>query len=477
MSMVRQVLKNTGLLLIANSISMALMFFFNMYTARYLGAEGFGVLSFALAFTGIFIIFADFGLVNLTIREVARDKSLASKYIGNIIGIKIISVVFTFGMIVITINYLGYPEQTIYFVYIIAISVIFNSFTQNFYSIFRAFEKMEYVSIGLVLNSILLLFGALYMMKHNLGLDKFALLYLLVGTVTLGYSLIVLLSKFIFFKIEFDWRFWKQMIKKSLPFGLSAFLIITYYKIDTIMLSLMVSDNVVGWYNAAYNLIFALLLISGSIVGSIYPVMSKFHISSRDKLKYLYEISFKYLLIISLPITVATILLANRIILMIYGFEYVPSIIALQILILAIPIIFSTNLFGTLIASINKQTIAVKIVGASAIGNILMNLLLIPKYSYMGASIATVITEIIAFILCYRFISKFVSKIYLHKIIKQLLIPVISMSLFVLYFKQINLILLILSSIMIYVIMLYICGIFTSKEISLIKQIIKWEEK
>ena len=115
MSMVRQVLKNTGLLLIANSISMALMFFFNMYTARYLGAEGFGVLSFALAFTGIFIIFADFGLVNLTIREVARDKSLASKYIGNIIGIKIISVVFTFGMIVITINYLGYPEQTIYF--------------------------------------------------------------------------------------------------------------------------------------------------------------------------------------------------------------------------------------------------------------------------------------------------------------------------------------------------------------------------
>ena len=54
-----------------------------MYTARYLGAEGFGILSFALAFTGIFGVFTNLGLSTLTVREVARDKSLASKYLGN----------------------------------------------------------------------------------------------------------------------------------------------------------------------------------------------------------------------------------------------------------------------------------------------------------------------------------------------------------------------------------------------------------
>ncbi|KAF5432375.1 Membrane protein involved in the export of O-antigen and teichoic acid [Candidatus Methanophagaceae archaeon] len=51
-----------------------------MYTARYLGAAGFGILSFALAFTGIFGVFADLGLRQLTVRDVARDKTLASKY-------------------------------------------------------------------------------------------------------------------------------------------------------------------------------------------------------------------------------------------------------------------------------------------------------------------------------------------------------------------------------------------------------------
>ena len=88
-----------------------------MYTARYLGAAGFGILSFALAFTGIFGVFSDLGLGTLTVREVARDKSLASKYLRNIAVMKIILVVITFGLIALTINLLGYPEQTIKVVY------------------------------------------------------------------------------------------------------------------------------------------------------------------------------------------------------------------------------------------------------------------------------------------------------------------------------------------------------------------------
>jgi len=84
MNMVQRIAKNTGVLLVSQVVSYAIGFFFIMYTARYLGAAGFGVLSFALVFTGIFGVFADLGLRQLTVREVARDKSLAGKYLGNI---------------------------------------------------------------------------------------------------------------------------------------------------------------------------------------------------------------------------------------------------------------------------------------------------------------------------------------------------------------------------------------------------------
>ena len=81
MNTIQRIAKNTGVLLVSQIASYILGFFFVMYTARYLGAAGFGILSFALAFTGIFGVFADLGLRQLTVREVARDKTLASKYL------------------------------------------------------------------------------------------------------------------------------------------------------------------------------------------------------------------------------------------------------------------------------------------------------------------------------------------------------------------------------------------------------------
>ena len=77
MNIVQRIAKNSLVLLASNIISKILGFFYLMYIARYLGAEGFGILSFALAFTGIFSVFSDLGLGPLTVREVARDKSLA----------------------------------------------------------------------------------------------------------------------------------------------------------------------------------------------------------------------------------------------------------------------------------------------------------------------------------------------------------------------------------------------------------------
>lgn len=166
MNTVQIIAKNTGVLLAANIISGVLGFFYVMYTARYLGAEGFGILSFALVFTGIFGVFSDIGLSPLTVREVARDKLLSGKYLGNITVIKVILVIVTFGLIALVINILGYPEQTIKVVYLIALSVVFSSFTGIFYSIFQAYEKMEYQSFGQILSNILMLAGALWNVKE-----------------------------------------------------------------------------------------------------------------------------------------------------------------------------------------------------------------------------------------------------------------------------------------------------------------------
>ena len=483
MNVVQRVARNTLALFISSVISRVLGLFYIMYTARYLGVEGFGILSFSLAFAGIFSILTDFGLGPLTVREVARDESLAKKYLVNISLIKVILGIATFGLIALIINLLGYPEQVIKVVYLIALSVIFTAFIQMFNSVFQAFEKMEYISLGQILNSFLMLSGVIIAVKSGFTIIGFALLYFIVSIILLGYSFVVLRWKFtnlLFISVtkilEIDWNFWKSTIKKSLPFFLSAVVGVIAFRIDIVMLSIMKGNMVVGWYSAAYRIMEVLMFIPVSLVGAIYPVLSNYHVSSQESLKRAYLRIFKYLFIISLPLAVGITLLAGKIILIIYQNSFAQSVIALQVLIWTIPAIFLTFMYGTILASIDKQFLALKINFLCMLLNIVANLILIPKYSFIGASVATVITSLLSLILCFKVISKFICRIAIYRYITKPVIASITMGLFILFLPKMNLFFIIFVSIVVYFGVLILLRIFSKEDYNLFKEIIKQDE-
>ena len=453
MNTVQRIAKNTAVLLAATIISKVLSFFYVMYTTRYLGAEGFGVLSFALAFTGIFGVFADLGLSPLTVREVARDKSLAKKYLNNIGVMKAILVTITFALIAIAINLLGYPEQTIKVVYLISLSVVFNSFTGMFYSIFRAFEKMEYQSLGQILNSILMLVGAVFAINRGFSVIGFASLYFLISVFALVYSFVISIWKFAKPKLEVDWSFWRPTIKEALPFGLTGAFITIYLWTDSVMLSLMKGDEVVGWYNAAYRVILILLFIPSAFNGAVFPLMSRFYVSSKNSLKFMFEKHFKYMLIIGFPIGIGITLLADRIVLLIFGAEYMPSVIALQILTWAIVFIFARTAFERVLESANRQIIITEVFGGCALLNVILNLILIPKYSYIGAAVATLITDFSVFVIIFVWSLKIGYSIpnkQLIEVISKVISASLLMGVFIEYFRDQNLLIIVFTVIIIY---------------------------
>lgn len=458
MNIAQRIAKNTAVLATAKIANALIGFFFIMYVARYLGVEGFGILSFALAFTAIFGVLTDIGLSPLTIREVARDKSLARKYLGNITVLKIVLVIATFGLIDLTINLLGYPEQTINVVYLLALSVVFNAFSVMFHSIFQAYQRMEFVTIGQVLSGVLRLVGALFVISQGLGIATLALVYLLASVVTLGYNSIVSAWKFAKPKIEVDFGFWKETLKQAWPFGLVVVFVAIYFWIDSVMLSLMKGDEVVGWYSAAYRMVLVLLLIPNAYFDSVFPVMSRFYVSSKQSLKFIYEKSVKYMLLLAVPIGVGTTLLADKAILLIFGAEYSHSIIALQIIIWSIAFIFVSGVFAQLFNSLNKQIIVAKVTGSCALLNVILNLILIPKYSYIGAGIATVVTQFIALALVFIWslrIGYGISSKKLIGIIVKVLIASAIMGVFVFYLQDLTLWGLVPLSALLYFIVLY----------------------
>lgn len=476
MSTARRIAKNTLFLFVSQIISYILAFFYMIYLARYLGAEGFGILSFALAFTGIFSIFADFGLNTLTVREIARDKSLTGKYFNNVISMKVILSIFTFGSLAVVINLLGYPSEAINVVYFVALSSILTSFSGIFNSIFQAHEKMGHPSIGLVINNVLMFIGVVIGMYYGFNIEEFAFIFVISSVISLAYISIAYILNFSLSKVKIDTSFWKPTLKEALPFGLTGLSSMVYNYIDSVMLSLIQGNEVVGWYNASYRLILALLYVPITINTAIFPSMSKFHISSQDALKLINEKYFKLMIVTGIPLGAAVTILSDNIIIFVFGYGYLQSVIALQILIWTTVFTFAGASFIKLLESINKQLIMTKISAIGVVINILLNLVLIPKFSYVGAGISTVITEIFIVISVIKINYKIGYGIPLKSVRETLLKVIFStviMSVFIVYLKLINLLILVPLAVLVYVLVLYLIKGIDDVDKYLFKQVIK----
>jgi O-antigen/teichoic acid export membrane protein len=272
-----------------------------------------------------------------------------------------------------------------------------------------------------------------------------------------------------------DLSFWKPTIILALPFGITGIFTMIYFWIDSVILSIMVGNEVVGWYNAAYRLIFIFISLYSVYMVSIFPIMSRFYKTSKKSIKLVYERSFKFLLIISLPLAVFTTLMADKIILIIYGTGYIPSIIALQILIWSIVFMFVNNLSLNLLGSVNRPLVVAKIIASGAIINIILNILLIPKFSYIGSSAATVITELVMIPIFIHILLRtgYAETNAFIKDLPKILLCNVVMAVIIIYIKNFNILLTILIAFLVYVLMIYLTKTLDSEDFMLLKNLFK----
>lgn len=476
MTTAKKIAKNTGVLVLSQIITYLFGFIYIVYVARYLGAAGYGILSFGLAFTGIFAVAVDLGLNTITTRDLSRDTKKTSNYLTNVTTIKLILSVIVFLLIAVTINLLDYPSQTVMVVYFLGLYVIVAAFSQMFYAIYQAYEEMEYQSIGQVLNTALILVFTLIAIYYQADVILVSAIYLLGSMVVLLYNLIITYWKFSKFHLGLEKSFWSFKIREALPFGLTSIYGTIYTYIDSVMLSLMQGDVVVGWYSAAYRLILIVLYLPGIINQAIFPVMSKFYISSDDILRKVQEKFFKYMLILGFPIGVGTTVLSNKIILLIFGAGFLPSIFALQVLIWTIVITFCGAAFVKLFEASGRQMVITKVTGVGVAVNIVLNLILIPLYSFIGASIATVLTEMVVvgsiIALSYRVGYGLPIKENIIIILK-VAVSGLVMGAVLWYFNYLNLLILIILGVLIYIVVLFITKIFDKEDLTLLRNILK----
>lgn len=402
MSQVRTIFKNMSWLLVSQIVASICGFIWTILIARYLGVNDYGILGFAISLTAIVAITLDWGISTHIVRHIATDYDSAPKYLGNAIPLKSI---FTIGTIFITLIILilmKSDELTITITLLFLIERILISFIGLFNGCFQAFEEGKYQGIQNTLVNIILLIFILITIFTDLGIYGISISYVVANVIALIYEYYVLQKHIAKPKFEFDKSFCKKITILSLPFAITGLLYSIYYSIDIVMLTSMVGNSATGIYNATYKLISVLNLFYSIYAAVIFPVMSKFYKNDEKLLLISFEKSVKYLMLIIVPIAVATTLYSLDIIQLIYGHEYDAASSVLSILIWTVCLLFVSGACNTLLNASHKEVSVTKIYLIAAIFNVCLNFIMIPYLSYNGAAITTVLSDMLIMIIqCY----------------------------------------------------------------------------
>lgn len=450
-----------------------LSLFLSIAIARLLGDIDLGKYYLAISLLTLFNVFLDLGYETYIIREVARENSLAGKYLSNAFTLRLLLIPVIISTIFITVNVIGYPENTKNVIYLFMIYYMFASLSSIIKMIFRAFEKMGYEAIITIFISTIRILLCLLFLLLGYGLLTLALIFIFSGILEFIITFFVCRKKFVKPKLEIDISFLKKSIKIASPLAVVSLFGIIYVKIDSVMLSFMKGDAVVGWYNAAYSLTLSFNPVPILIMNALLPLLSYSYISSKESLKIAYDKSFKYLFYLGLPLAIGIFMLADGIIFFFYGAEFGNSIIALKILAWDVLIKFLYLCSSYILIATDKQKQMTYIVIATALLNIILNLFLIPSYSYVGSGIATLITE---FFLLTIYLYMNIRDSFTPDIKKFLLQPIIAssiMAIFLWQFHEIQLFLKIILAVIIYFVILFLTKGFSKDDILLFKQLFK----
>ncbi len=393
MSKVANIAKNTSYLTLALILQKAISFTYFTLLARYIGPASLGQYYFAISFTTVFAILIDLGFANVLTREIAKRQDEAQRWLGNILALKIPLSILALTLVIILINWLGYDIAVKQLVYISAISMVLDSFTSTFFATIRGFHNLKYESISSVVFQIIVLtigYGALLLGGELI----FAMIALAIAsTFNFAYSLAIVIFKLrIKIKLLYEKLFIKEILIISWPFALYAIFQRLYTYLDSVFLSFLAGDVQVGLYQIAFKVIFALQFLPMAFVASLYPAMSAYWQGNREQLLISFERALNYLTIISLPIIVGGVVLGNKIILLFKdGFQ--EALWPLRISIIALFFIFINFPIGSLLNACDRQKRNTWNMGIVMIASLILNLILIPRFQAIGASITVLATN------------------------------------------------------------------------------------
>ena len=366
------------------------------------GAEQYGMYFSLLNFSFLFNMILDLGITNYNSKNIAEHPRIVKRYIGPIIGIKLLLGLFyafiTLGIALI----LGYNDLQMGILGILVLNQFLAGLILYFRSNFAGLHIFRMDALLSVLDRVLLIAICLVLLYGGLTEKSFQIEWFVYAQsaaygLTVVFGFLVSVRKIGLSKIKIKRLYTYAILKKSTPFALLILLMMLYTRVDAVMLERMLPDGKyqAGIYAQGFRLLDAANIFGLLIAGLLLPMFARL-IKQRESILDLLKAASALLIGVSLLVGIVASFFSYDLMNLIYREHIVETSTVFPWIILSFIPICAAYVFGTLLTASGNLKLLNRVAFSGIFINIGLNLLLIPMYKAEGAAIATFITQIIA---------------------------------------------------------------------------------
>lgn len=388
-----RVVKNSAAQLVARVVELGGMFVLTAAVARYWGTRDLGKFSLVVTLVGLFAFAADWGVSLLLMRELARRRSHSGRQVGGGLLWVLWWSPFAGLAAVLVSRGLGYPKDLQLGILLGTVWMALGALIQIFRSALYAAEHSEVdIPTVLVERGLAIALGLAVVIGRG-TLQALVSVLILSRVAALG-TIAALYARQAGEPIVMRTGDALALGRAAIPFGLNVLGTMLYVQADILMLSWFRPLEEVGLYRAAGAIIVPLAALGVLLSNALLPAAVRaFDAGDHGQISEMHLHTLRYAMVVGVPVGTVLLAIADRIIPAVYGTGFEPSVLALRILALILPLRLLNGNLATVLTAAGWQHIRTRIVWIGAIINVLLNLVAIPMFGLLGACVTTVLTD------------------------------------------------------------------------------------
>ena len=372
------------------------------YASRILLPDGIGVVNFQISIINYIVLFTSLGIPLYAVKEIAKYRDNITIRNKTAVEITILSLLLClFGYVAVALIGKLVPqiEANIALFYILSLTILFTALGVNWF--YQAIEDFKFITIRAVLIRTIAAASLFLFVKDKSDL-------LIYGAITVGSTVGNNVINFIHLRKHISLRSLKGIklniyrhLKPALHIFVLNLIISIYVQLNTIMLGFMDGDYAVGIYTAGNKIPHIILSLVTSMGVVLLPRFSNLVASGKmDEFKSVCDKAIRLVLMLALPFTAGLMLLSEPIIEIFCGHAFIDAVPVIYWTAPVILFIGLTNVIGIqILYPLGKENIVIYSTLGGAIVNVILNIILIPNFSAIGAGIATFSAELAVLII------------------------------------------------------------------------------